>query len=69
VVKIKLDKVPASGLIKLCDGNGKVVLSRTFSSKQDQVVFPASNLKTGFYLIVLEADGRRLDNIKIEIID
>jgi hypothetical protein len=69
VVKIKLDKVTGSGLINLYDGNGKVVLSKTFSGKQDQVVFPASNLETGFYLIVLEADGRRLDYVKIEIIN
>jgi len=68
-VKIKLDKFSRSALINLYDGNGKLVLSKPFNGKQDQIVFPASNLKTGFYLIVLEADGRRLDNVKIEILN
>jgi len=69
VVKIKLDNITGSGLINLFDGNGKLVLSKTFNGKQDQIIFPASNLKTGMYMIVLEAEGRRLDNVKIEIVN
>jgi hypothetical protein len=69
VVKIKVEKITVSGLINLYDGNGRLMLSKTFSRKQDQIVFPASNLKTGMYMIILEAEGRRVDHVKIEVIN
>jgi len=68
VVKIKLDKFKGRGLINLYDGNGKTIQSHAFTGKQNQIIFPTATLKTGLYLLILEAEGKRLDSVKIAVI-
>ena len=68
VVKIKSDKFKGRGLINLYDGKGKTIQSYAFTGKQNQVIFPTGTLKTGFYLLTLEAEGKRLDSVKIAVI-
>ena len=68
VVKIKSDKFKGRGLINLYDGKGKTIQSYAFTGKQNQVIFPTGTLKTGFYLLTLEAEGKRLDSVKLAVI-
>ena len=68
VVKIKLDNFTGQGFIKLYDGNGKIAQSHSISGGEDQILFPATQLKTGLYLLVLEVEGKRLDVVKLSIV-
>jgi hypothetical protein len=67
-VKINLDTFTGQGLINLYNGNGEIVQSHSFTGKQDQIIIPTANLKTGLYLMVLEAEGKSLDSVKIAVI-
>lgn len=68
VVKIKLDNFTGQGFIKLYDGNGKIAQSHSINGGEDQILFPATQLKTGLYLLVLEVEGKRSDVVKLSIV-
>jgi len=68
VVKINLDTFTGQGVIKLFDGNGKIVQAQSFSGRKDQVIIPTTDLITGFYLLVLEVGGKQSGSMKIAVI-
>ena len=68
VVKFKLEQLFEPGLLNLYDENGKIVKSLTFTGKQDQLIFPASNITPGVYILAIESGNKRLDTVKITIV-
>ncbi|MCK9205463.1 MAG: T9SS type A sorting domain-containing protein, partial [Bacteroidales bacterium] len=68
VVKINLDTFTGQGVIKLFDGNEKIVQAHSFSGRKDRIIIPTTNLKTGLYLLVLEVGGKRTGSMKIAVI-
>jgi hypothetical protein len=63
-----LDKFTGQGFIKLYNGNGKIAQSHSFNGREDQIIFPTTQLETGLYLLVLEVEGKHLDGVKLAIV-
>jgi hypothetical protein len=68
IVKFKLGNLLNQGTINMYDENGRIVLSRTLTGKQDQVIVPVSGLNPGIYILVLEDEGKRIESKKVTII-
>jgi len=68
VVKIKLEKILEKVMINLYDENGRIVYSRAFKGKEDQITIPTLNLTSGIYILTIEAEGKHLDKSTIAIV-
>jgi hypothetical protein len=68
IVKINITENYFQGLIKLYEGNGKMLQLRAFTGKQDQIVISTANLNSGLYLLILEIDGKQAGRAKVTII-
>ena len=68
VVRIDLPESFVNGIIKLYDGNGKVLQSFDFFNQKDQIIIPATNLNSGLYLLELYINGSKISSAKITVV-
>lgn len=68
VVKSKFDTFTGPGVLTLYNSNGWAVECYPVTKKQDQILIPTVNLKSGLYILVIEENAKQWDKIKIAII-